>query len=102
MTTLEGVNWMPVYDAVFYAYRNSDVANWARRSFSSGSVIDDAALLSHFVNSGTKEARTSKYGFDVRAYRNKNADLSRAFGNDWKSYYRHYAQYGVNENRACT
>ena len=100
-TTLENVNWSPVYDASYYAQRNPDVANWARRSFSSGSVIDDAALLSHFVNSGAKEARASKAGFDVHAYKSKNADLARAFGSDWKSYYRHYALYGVNEHRAC-
>ena len=100
-TTAENVNWAPVYDANYYAQRNPDVANWARRSFSSGSVLDDAALLSHFVNSGTKEARASKSSFNVRAYRNKNADLDRAFGNDWKSYYRHYAKFGVNEHRAC-
>ena len=100
-TTLENVNWSPVYDANYYAQKNSDVANWARRGFASGSVIDDAALLRHFVNNGAKEIRTSKSSFDVRAYRNKNADLVRAFGNDWKSYYRHYAKFGVNEHRAC-
>ena len=101
-TTAEGVNWSPVYDANYYAQRNADVANWARRSFSSGSVLDDAALLSHFVGNGTREARASKSTFNVRAYKNKNADLVRAFGNDWKSYYRHYAKFGVNEHRACT
>ena len=100
-TTAENVNWAPVYDALYYAQHNSDVANWARRRFASGSVLDDAALLSHFVNSGTKEARASKAGFDVRAYKSKNADLASAFGSDWKSYYRHYAKFGVNEHRAC-
>ena len=100
-TTAENVNWLPVYDANYYAQKNADVANWARRSFSSGSVIDDAALLSHFVNSGTKETRASKQSFEVHAYKSKNADLARAFGSDWKAYYRHYAKFGVNEHRAC-
>ena len=101
VTTAENVNWAPVYDANHYAQKNTDVARWARRSFASGSVLDDAALLSHFVNSGTKEARASKQTFDVRAYKSKNADLARAFGSDWKSYYRHYALYGINERRPC-
>ena len=97
----DGVNWAPAYDANFYAQHNPDVANWAKRTFASGSVIDDAALLNHFVGNGAKESRASKEGFDVHAYRSKNADLARAFGNDWKSYYRHYAKFGVNEHRAC-
>ena len=100
-TTAEGVNWAPVYDALYYAQRNPDVRDWATRRFSSGSVVDDAALLSHFVSSGTKEARASKQSFEVHAYKSKNADLARAFGNDWKSYYRHYAKFGVNEHRPC-
>ena len=101
-TMAESVNWAPVYDVNYYAQRNADVASWATRRFASGSVLDDAALLSHFVGNGTREARASKAGFDVRAYKSKNADLARAFGFDWKSYYRHYAKFGVNEHRACT
>ena len=101
-TMAESVNWAPVYDVNYYAQRNADVASWATRRFASGSVLDDAALLSHFVGNGTREARASKAGFDVRAYKSKNADLARAFGSDWKSYYRHYAKFGVNEHRACT
>ena len=66
-----------------------------------GAVRTQCTNLSHFVNSGTKEAGASKQTFDVRAYKGKNADLARAFGNDWKSYYRYYAQHGVNEHRAC-
>ena len=100
-TTSEGMNWAPVYDANYYAQRNADVANWARRDFASGSVLDDAALLQHFVNSGTKEGRASKATFELASYYNANVDLRRAFGTDWARYYRHYAKSGVRENRAC-
>ena len=100
-TSAEGVDWAPVYDALYYAQKNSDVANWATRRFSSGSVLDDAALLSHFVGNGTREGRASKQSFEVHAYKSKNADLARALGDDWKSYYRHYAKFGANEHRAC-
>ena len=104
VTSRDGVDWAPAYDANFYAQRNPDVANWARRSFSSGSVLDDAALLQHFVSSGTKEARASKASFDVRSYFNANPDLRGAFGGsaDWSKYYRHYATNGSKEGRKCS
>ena len=103
VTVRDGVDWSPVYDAFHYIAKNSDVGNWATRTLASGSVLDDAALLQHFVNNGTKEGRRSKDGFELASYYNANADLRRAFGTtDWSRYYRHYATNGAREGRTCS
>ena len=57
--------------------------------------------LEHFVNFGINEGRIASKNFNVKAYKNNNGDLSKAFGNQWKQYYRHYIIWGQKENRRC-
>ena len=55
--------------------------------------------LVHFYTYGQTEFRNGSTDFDVLGYALSNLDLLNAFGQDGPSYYRHYVQYGINENR---
>ena len=45
------------------------------------------------------EGRKGCAGFDVNVYKEKNADLQNAFGNDLTKYYEHYRNTGWTEER---
>lgn len=45
------------------------------------------------------EGRIAKASFDVTSYRLQYSDLRRAYGNNLKSYYLHYLQWGRQEGR---
>lgn len=54
-----------------------------------------------FISSiiGMNEGRIAKASFDVTSYRLQYSDLRRAYGNNLKSYYLHYLQWGRQEGR---
>lgn len=87
----QGVDYSPVYNYTYYINRHGDVKDMFG--------ADDAATISHFVLNGMSEARQASEEFDVQAYRRYNEDLDKAFGDDWKSYYLHYINYGKKEGR---
>ena len=60
---------------------------------------DYMGALVHFYTYGQTEFRNGSTDFDVLGYALSNLDLLNAFGQDGPSYYRHYVQYGINENR---
>lgn len=83
-----------VYEYEYYLEKNPDVAAYYGD--------DRRGAFEHFLNYGMKEGRASAPGFDVASYYNANVDLRRAYGiNDLSKYYRHYVEYGKNENRTC-
>ena len=45
------------------------------------------------------EGRRGNKQFNVYAYKNRYADLKKAFGNNLCSYYLHYIEYGKAEGR---
>lgn len=90
---LEGLDYSPVFDPVYYADRYADL----RKAFGT----DSAALFDHFCIHGMKEGRIACAGFNVTAYRNNYADLRKAFGDDLPLYYKHYITHGCKENRKC-
>ena len=57
-------------------------------------------MLAHFVNYGMKEGRQAKADFNAGVYRENYADLQSAYGNDLKSYYLHYMNFGKKEGRS--
>ena len=100
LSSLDGVDYSPVYDGAYYAGRNGDVAAFATVSRGYASVVDDAALLGHFVRSGMAEGRQGSEAFSVESYYNEYPDVRRAYGTaSWEPYYRHYLEYGIAEGR---
>ena len=98
VTTYGGANYSLVYDGAFYSNAYSDL----RKAFAvkgHSSLIDDTALLEHFVNCGMNEGRQAKSSFQVEAYYNRYADLRKAFRSNLKEYYKHYITYGKKEGR---
>ena len=97
-----GTDYSPVYDGAYYFDRNPDLQAAFSRRVDGGTVVDDGALLSHFVRYGMAEGRVTSPAFDLPSYYNANQDLRAAYGMDLKGYYRHYARYGKSEGRTCT
>ena len=99
-TTINGVDYSSVYDPSFYLSNNDDIRNaFSKRSPAGVVMIDDAAVLRHFVSCGMAEGRRGSDSFDVYGYRNRYADLRKAFGQNLKSYYIHYLNCGIKEGR---
>ncbi len=99
-TTINGVDYSSVYDPSFYLSNNEDIRNaFSKRSPAGVVMIDDAAVLRHFVSCGMAEGRRGSDSFDVYGYRNRYADLRKAFGQNLKSYYIHYLNCGIKEGR---
>ena len=48
-----------------------------------------------------KESRQAISTFNVTAYKNRYADLQKAFGNNLPAYYRHYITNGKSEGRVA-
>ena len=98
--TINGVDYSSVYDPSFYLSNNEDIRNaFSKRSPAGVVMIDDAAVLRHFVSCGMAEGRRGSDSFDVYGYRNRYADLRKAFGQNLKSYYIHYLNCGIKEGR---
>ena len=94
-----GTDYSPVYDFDFYTSNNGDVLNAFTTVKGGLKFVDDAAVLRHFVSCGMAEGRRGNESFDVYGYRNRYADLRKAFGMSLKSYYIHYLNCGIKEGR---
>ena len=94
-----GTDYSPVYDFDFYTSNNGDVLNAFTTVKGGLKFVDDAAVLRHFVSCGMAEGRRGNESFDVYGYRNRYADLRKAFGMNLKSYYIHYLNCGIKEGR---
>ena len=94
-----GTDYSPVYDFDFYTSYNGDVLNAFTTVKGGLKFVDDSAVLRHFVSGGMAEGRRGNESFDVYGYRNRYADLRKAFGMSLKSYYIHYLNCGIKEGR---
>ena len=97
-----GVDYAPVYDGAYYCEKYSDLRAAFTVKTDFVSLVDDGALLRHFLSYGMSEGRQASASFDVASYYNANEDLRAAFGADLKSYYSHYATYGALEGRTTS
>ena len=58
-------------------------------------------LQEHFLTCGMKEGRPGCADFNVAVYKEQNADLAAAYGDDLAAYYTHYMGCGHGEGRVC-
>ena len=71
-----------VFDPIYYADHNSDLYE----AFG----YDTDQLQEHFLTCGMKEGRPGCADFNVAVYKEQNADLAAAYGDDLAAYYTHY------------
>ena len=99
-TKAGGVDYAPVYDPEFYLSRNGDVEkSFTKSTYGGVTVVDDSAVLRHFINYGMSEGRRGSEAFDVYSYKTRYLDLRKAYGSNLKGYYLHYLEYGMKEHR---
>ena len=99
-TSSGGVDYAPVYDPGYYLSRNDDVEKAYTKTTNGGvTMLDDSAVLRHFINYGMAEGRRGSEAFDVHGYKTRYLDLRKAFGKNLKAYYTHYLKYGLKERR---
>ena len=99
-TKAGGVDYAPVYDPEYYLSRNGDVEKaFTRSTYGGVTMVDDSAVLRHFVNYGMSEGRRGSEAFDVYSYKTRYLDLRKAYGSNLKAYYCHYLEYGMKEHR---
>jgi hypothetical protein len=89
--TLNGYDYAPVFDPVYYANRYPDL----RAAFGDNAQ----ALWDHFVSFGMTELRQASDEFDPVYYKSMYADLQQAYGDDNPMYYFHYVAAGKAEGR---
>ena len=101
LTASGGLDYAPVYDGEYYLASNADVRAAYTKTYASGEVrlVDDAAVLSHFLKYGMAEGRRGNEGFNVKYYQYRYVDLQVAYGADLKAYYLHYLKFGRSEGR---
>lgn len=92
-TIYNGVDYSVVYDANYYLNNNPDLL----KEYG----YNDKKALEHFVLHGIEEGRQGNSDFNVFIYRAKYADLRSGFGNNLRSYYMHYINYGKSEGRTA-
>ena len=99
-TKAGGVDYAPVYDPEFYLSRNGDVEKaFTKSTYGGVTVVDDSAVLRHFINYGMSEGRRGSEAFDVYSYKTRYLDLRKAYESNLKGYYLHYLEYGMKEHR---
>ena len=99
-TKAGGVDYAPVYDPEYYLSRNGDVEKaFTKSTYGGVTMVDDSAVLRHFINYGMSEGRRGSEAFDVYSYRTRYLDLRKAYGSNLKEYYLHYLEYGMKERR---
>ena len=99
-TKAGGVDYAPVYDPEYYLSRSGDVEKaFTKSTYGGVTVVDDSAVLRHFINYGMSEGRRGSEAFDVYSYRTRYLDLRKAYGSNLKEYYLHYLEYGMKEHR---
>ena len=100
VTRAGGVDYAPVYDPEYYLSRNGDVEKaFTKSTYGGVTMVDDSAVLRHFINYGMSEGRRGSEAFDVYSYKTRYLDLRKAYGSDLKGYYFHYLEYGMKEHR---
>ncbi len=100
VTKAGGVDYAPVYDPEYYLSHNDDVEKaYTKTTYGGVTMLDDSAVLRHFINHGMAEGRRGSESFDVYGYKTRYLDLRKAFGNNLKAYYTHYLKYGLKERR---
>ena len=100
VTKAGGVDYAPVYDPEYYLSHNDDVEKaYTKTTYGGVTMLDDSAVLRHFINHGMAEGRRGSESFDVYGYKTRYLDLRKAYGSDLKSYYLHYLKYGMKEHR---
>ena len=98
-TSLGGTDYSCVYDPDYYLEHNADVKGCYTKKVGALSLVDDAAVLRHFVGYGMAEGRRGNEAFDVYGYKTRYPDLRRAYGNSLKPYYLHFIKFGNKEGR---
>ena len=99
-TKAGGVDYAPVYDPEYYLSRNGDVEKaFTKSTYGGVTMVDDSAVLRHFINYGMSEGRRGSEAFDVYSYKTRYLDLRKAYGSNLKAYYCHYLEYGMKEHR---
>ncbi len=98
-TTQGSKDYATIYDGSYYINAYADLKAAFTKTIGNRGYVDDAALLSHFVNYGMREGRQGASKFSVKSYYNNYPDLRRAFNFNLKSYYEHFLNYGMNEGR---
>ena len=92
LTRIGGVDYSAVYNYQYYILeKNPDV-----EKVYDG---DEIATLEYFVTTGMSEGHIANTDFDVHYYKDRYADLRRAYGSDLKKYYLHYMNHGKSEGR---
>lgn len=91
---INGLDFSPVFDPIYYKEHNSDVA-------ASPYGASDSTLWDHFCNFGMSEFRQASAEFNPKAYRERYSDLNQAFGDDGFEYYQHYIMFGKAEGRTA-
>lgn len=89
-TLSTGPAWLEnlLFDAMVYRDRYSDLAGKT-----------DAELKTHWLNHGIADGRTASIILDLKFYRDNNADLKSAYGNDFVKLYNHFVTSGYKEKR---
>ena len=100
VTKAGGVDYSAVFDPEYYLENNDDVRSaYTETTYGGVTMLDDSAVLRHFLSFGMREGRRGNEAFDVYGYKTRYLDLRRAYGNDLKAYYNHYLRYGIKEGR---
>ena len=100
VTKAGGVDYSAVFDPEYYLENNGDVRSaYTKTTYGGVSMLDDSAVLRHFVSFGMGEGRRGNEAFDVYGYKTRYLDLRQAYGSDLKAYYNHYLRYGIKEGR---
>lgn len=89
---LNGYDYSPVFDPVFYTERYSDL----NAAFGYNSEM----LWLHFQTCGMNEFRQASAEFDPVVYAERYPDVKEAFGDDRPMYYFHYIAFGIDEGRS--
>ena len=98
-TSRGGRDYSAVYDPAYYLGAYPDLKKAFTRGYGSVTLVDDAALLAHFVGCGMSEGRRGSASFDVQSYRCRYSDLRRSFGTNLSLYYLHFIDFGNKEGR---
>lgn len=80
-----------IFNSVYYANKYPDLAKAGLKT--------PIELAEHFINFGMNELRQGCVDFNPSVYKQNNADLRNAFGDDNPMYYWHYVNYGFAEKR---
>ena len=83
--------WKAVFDPVYYAKHNADVA----QAFG----LDEDKLLRHFICDGMDEGRYANEEFHLDIYMRCNPDVVKKWGYNRRGYYLHYIADGKKEGR---